>query len=781
MNSTSASVSSTIRAMVRERAEQLLRQWQHAMERPWEPELMGVILNGLGQLGEGATRFGLDQLTASTRDASSYLASMLDGGIAPNAAQLEHLSAYLEQLRGAVHRLADGPAPGADARSSVLYVRPEMHSIPGLDAALRSRGLNLLTAEAPDGIAAAVQKQALVGVLVDASCLSELGEIIDSLDQHRHPGATPPLLVLSRERSISQQLLGMTGSADAFVASADAASVARKLEDLQRSLRSAEPLRVLIVDDDRSQVLFCESVLRRRGLLTETATSSNAALNLVQRFRPDLMLVDLYMPEIDGMALTARVREMPDMLLLPIIFMSGEQDVGRRLTAINIGADDFLTKPIRPGHLIELVVGRAKRARALRRQMQGASHDSSSQPLARSALAGRLRQLSDRPAALISVGLDQGEALAARMPALLRCEIEQALAGRIGARIDAGDVYAPWHELHFLVLAARPDHAALQRLAQSFKAGIDVRPVVVGRGQITVRGRVQLVPALDDPERWLDQALAAWARGDATIRVEAGASADAGVDAGSVDAGTAAPGALSRQRYQAEYQPLVLLRGGVAGQWAQSLRLRGSPGHASPAAREDLLATARRAGTPGELDRLSLDLASDTLAVQNRLGRSIRVLLPLAVDSLLDEDFVVRLRAALASEERGSSELMLELDTGELERQLAAVRPLLETLRRDGLRICLGEFGGQRNALQLLQTVHCDAIKLDSELTLQGNLAFQALIGQIREHGVPLIVEHADSRQSIARLWDLGIDYIQSELIRGYGLDFDYDFEAATV
>lgn len=780
MNPTSASVSSTIRAMVRERAEQLLRQWHHALERPWEPELMGVILNGLGQLGEGATRFGLEQLTASTRDASSYLASMLDGGIAPNAAQLEHLGTYLEQLRSVVHSLADGPAGNVEARSSVLYVRPEMHSIPGLDAALRSRGLNLLTAEAPDGIAAAVHKQALVGVLVDASCLSDLGEIIDSLDQHRQPGATPPLLVLSRERSISQQLLGMTGSADAFVASADAASVARKLEDLQRSLRSAEPLRVLIVDDDRSQVLFCESVLRRRGLLTETATSSNAALNLVQRFRPDLMLVDLYMPEIDGMALTARVREMPDMLLLPIIFMSGEQDVGRRLTAINIGADDFLTKPIRPGHLIELVVGRAKRARALRRQMQGASHDSSSQPLARSALAQRLRQLSDRPAALISVGLDQGEALAARMPALLRCEIEQALAGRIGARIDAGDVYAPWHELHFLVLAARPDHAALQRLAQSFKAGIDVRPVVVGRGQITVRGRVQLVPALDDPERWLDQALAAWTRGDATVRVEASVEASADANA-SADAGTAAPGALSRQRYQAEYQPLVLLRGGVAGQWAQSLRLRGSPGHASPAARVDLLAAARRAAKPGELDRLSLDLASDTIAVQNRLGRSIRLLLPLAVDSLLDEDFVVRLRAALTNDERGSSELMLELDTGELERQLAAVRPLLETLRRDGLRICLSEFGGQRNALQLLQTVHCDAIKLDSELTLQGNLAFQALIGQIREHGVPLIVEHADNRQSIARLWDLGIDYIQSELIRGYGLDFDYDFEAATV
>ena len=86
--------------------------------------------------------------------------------------------------------------------------------------------------------------------------------------------------------------------------------------------------------------------------------TAGSALALVQSFRPDLILVDLYMPDIDGMAFTARVRDMPGTVLMPIVFISGEQDLATRVVAINVGADDFLIKPVRPAHLIDVVVGR---------------------------------------------------------------------------------------------------------------------------------------------------------------------------------------------------------------------------------------------------------------------------------------------------------------------------------------------------------------------------------------------------------------------------------------
>ena len=784
--------SATVRRMVHERTEQLLAQWRTALAGLWDPEVMGLILNSLYQLTDGAAKFALEHLAAAARESAASLGSLLDGGLAPNDAQRARLASHVERLTRASVELTD--APGVDEsveRSAVLYVRAAAQSISGLEAALRGRNLVPRVADAPSAVAAAVQGHSLVGVVVDSALLGQLGEIIDALDQARRAGPTPPLLVVTQDATVAQQLMGMTGSADAFVPNADAAGVVRKLEDLQRALSSTEPLRVLIVDDDRSQTLFCDAVLRRRGIQTLVAGSSREALERVPTFRPDLILVDLYMPDIDGMALTARVRDMPDTMLMAIVFMSGEQDVGKRVAAINIGGDDFLTKPIRPGHLIDVVVGRAKRARALRRQVIGSPAEATAGPLARSVLALRIRNLADRPAALISGGLENGEQLAQKLPALVRCEIEQALAGRIAARVQPGDAFAPWQDLHFLVMAARPTVRALQQLAHSFKTGIDVRPVVISRGQIKVSSRIQLTGADGDPQRWLEQALASWTRvsgyappmmaqpqPQSPRRSEpAGHLAGEGflVEDHSAESVAVRPDA---SLCLAEYQPLVLVRGLIAGQWQQRLRLRHGAGQTAQMRRSDILEPARRAGTLAEFDRIAIRLALETLVSQRRQGRLLRIFVEVDVDSVIEPGFADTLEAQIAACMLREADLTLELDTEATLAQLPALRNVLARLRKIGVHTCLRHFGLQRDALRLLQMVNIDVVKLDTDLTLQAQLSFQSLIAQIRDNGVPMAVEGVPDRHAIAQLWNLGIDYIQCDLLRPYGLDFNYDFQA---
>jgi DNA-binding response OmpR family regulator/EAL domain-containing protein (putative c-di-GMP-specific phosphodiesterase class I) len=633
-----------------------------------------------------------------------------------------------------------------------------------------------VVATAPAGIAPSVKGRPLIAVVVDSIWLPQLGDIVDALDQNRKPGPTPPLLVVTRESALADQLLGMTGSADAFVTNADAAGVLHKIGDLQRALSSAEPLRVLIVDDDRSQVVFCDAVLRRRGLTTQVAMSSREALELVPAFRPDLILVDLYMPDIDGMALTARIREMPGTLLLPIVFISGEQDVGKRVCAINVGADDFLTKPIRPAHLIDVVVGRAKRARALRRQVLGSPQEAHTGPLARSALAVRIRDLADRPAALISVGLEQSEALSSKLPTLLRCEIEQALAGRIAARVQPGDAFGPWNDLHFLVLAARPDEASLRQLMQSFKSGIDVRPVVISRGQIKVSARVQLSMADGDLQRWLDRALAGWSQPRRAVDATRPAPLPAAATASEEPAASAqAPNAAL---CHAEYQPLIPARGLRPDQWQQRLRMRSDAQQVSGVLRADLVDAARRAGTLATLDRIALRLALDTVSAQLTVGRRLRIQVEVDVGTLIDPGFVSFLEAECQATLRNEPALMLELDTEAVIERQAQVRPVLERLRQFGVQVCLREFGLQKEAPRLLQHFNVDAVKLDTDLALQPSMAFATILAQIRESGVPIEVEEVPDRHAISKLWELGVDYIQCDLLRPYGQSVDYDFRA---
>jgi DNA-binding response OmpR family regulator len=88
-------------------------------------------------------------------------------------------------------------------------------------------------------------------------------------------------------------------------------------------------------------------------------------LETLKSLHPDLVLMDLHMPDANGVELTALIREHPAFARTPIVFLSGESDPEMRFAAINAGGDDFLTKPIRPKHLIDSVKNRVRRVRSI--------------------------------------------------------------------------------------------------------------------------------------------------------------------------------------------------------------------------------------------------------------------------------------------------------------------------------------------------------------------------------------------------------------------------------
>ncbi|NCQ33129.1 MAG: response regulator, partial [Armatimonadetes bacterium] len=135
-------------------------------------------------------------------------------------------------------------------------------------------------------------------------------------------------------------------------AGADALVVApANVEDILRVLRAVavppagDPYRVLIVEDDRAQGVFAESVLRNAGMDARVVEDPLAVLDTLQDFKPDLILMDLYMPRCNGMELTTLIREQSAFLNTPIVFLSGESDQEVQFEVIGAGADDFLAKP----------------------------------------------------------------------------------------------------------------------------------------------------------------------------------------------------------------------------------------------------------------------------------------------------------------------------------------------------------------------------------------------------------------------------------------------------
>ncbi|MBX0330932.1 response regulator, partial [Oscillochloris sp. ZM17-4] len=103
--------------------------------------------------------------------------------------------------------------------------------------------------------------------------------------------------------------------------------------------------RILVVDDDRSMVGVLRGYLEQSGYAVITAYDGDTAMRLIRAERPDLAVLDLMMPGHDGWAITRLVRADASLAALPIILLTARVDDSDKILGLELGADDYITKP----------------------------------------------------------------------------------------------------------------------------------------------------------------------------------------------------------------------------------------------------------------------------------------------------------------------------------------------------------------------------------------------------------------------------------------------------
>lgn len=116
--------------------------------------------------------------------------------------------------------------------------------------------------------------------------------------------------------------------------------------------RADHGARILVVDDDPLACRSLRAMLERGYYQVETAAGGAKALELLATYKPELVLLDIQMPDMDGLEVCRQIRERPDGELLPIIFLTGEERPEIHAKALRVKGDDFLRKPVLPAELI---------------------------------------------------------------------------------------------------------------------------------------------------------------------------------------------------------------------------------------------------------------------------------------------------------------------------------------------------------------------------------------------------------------------------------------------
>jgi DNA-binding response OmpR family regulator len=127
---------------------------------------------------------------------------------------------------------------------------------------------------------------------------------------------------------------------------------------------------ILVVEDEPSIASFVGMYLEKAGFAVRTAETGAAALEQADAEAPSLVILDLMLPDLDGIDVCRRIRQRSD---VPILMLTARDDDIDKIIGLEVGADDYLTKPFNPGELVARVKSVLRRANPERRELQSAS------------------------------------------------------------------------------------------------------------------------------------------------------------------------------------------------------------------------------------------------------------------------------------------------------------------------------------------------------------------------------------------------------------------------
>lgn len=127
---------------------------------------------------------------------------------------------------------------------------------------------------------------------------------------------------------------------------------------------------ILVVDDERDLLDLIEYNLKKEGYDVLKAEDGADGIRMAKKYKPDLVLLDIMMPKMDGLEACEQIRADEDIKHTPIIFLTAKSDEKTEVTGLNLGADDFLTKPISTAKLVSRIT-------AVLRRLENSANDSS--------------------------------------------------------------------------------------------------------------------------------------------------------------------------------------------------------------------------------------------------------------------------------------------------------------------------------------------------------------------------------------------------------------------
>lgn len=367
-----------------DRIAKLRSKYQELDLNAWQPAKAGTLHLQLHSLTGSSGTFGLQSLSVVARKVEQDLKVIVEAGVPPDEETWHKVGAELDRveqlalarLHAKTANLPPPPVPPRPDNEPLVYlVEDDPVQAEHLARSLSEGGYQVQVYTALDEFRAAWNDGASPGAIVLDMVFPGGNSAGVKLLEELKAGAKrlPPVVFVSVRDDLDARLAAYRAGAQRYLTKPIALGALTDCLDELTGRMPLDPYRVLLVDDDPLILEAEATVLRAAGMTVRAISQPRETLQVLTTFKPDVVVLDVYMPDVTGPELAAVVREQENYLSLPILFLSAETDIHEQLQALNLGGDDFLVKPVKPEHLISAVTARARRARqsgAVQRRLQ---------------------------------------------------------------------------------------------------------------------------------------------------------------------------------------------------------------------------------------------------------------------------------------------------------------------------------------------------------------------------------------------------------------------------
>ena len=784
MNGTEVSASE-----IRARAQAIAGRCVERMPS-WPVGEIHVLYEELDSLASSAGQFDQQAIADAAIELTVYLSSLVESGFPANAAQRSRAVALAENLAAAS---SDGrtrrsrPVPDADGQNhrAVFYLRADGLELPGLTAQLGHAGYLVRSFNDASLALAEVRNRAPDALIVESNHAAQLAQLLEAAEAGRSGTRSRPLaLVQNDSGDRRQRLFAQRAGADLVIEGDTAEQLVRRLDELFVAEKQEQAC-ILVVDDDRSMALFCQTVLGHKGITTRIANSAEQAFELLAEFRPDLILLDLYLTDMNGIEVAQWIRERPDMAMVPILFMSGEESLDQRFDAIRMGGDDFLLKPIKPRHLIASVSARVRRSRqwASLNSSAGAASPSAGR-IDRSTLVHELArsrrgELGDC-VALVLLAVDDVPNLARRLGFVRTGDLAQQIVTQLALEgIFAGGICV-LGEFSLLGLVSASGEGALRLICDKLRARLQ------GRGWLSAEAPESVSFSLvalrvDDHSAGIDDLLSRLSHrlldaqdqgGGQSIWLPTATALRTVQTPGELLARAILKRPLLAETTSIQFRPLLPIQGKHTGQNLVRLRLVAPRSTLAENVIDaaTYLPIAREIHMLNRVDRWLIDALARR--IPNAAGGELRILVPLSGASLNEPAFADWLLAELHKHKLDGDALALVFELADLQDDLPGSTRALEHLQTTGARLFLRGFTDDgRDAMRLLRLASSYGIILGMQAPTSSMDAGQwaqcrkRLVNEAQRHGKIVVIDQVDRAEYLSDLFRDNVHYAVGDAV----------------